>query len=157
MANAFSAGLDEVLNVLDSQPTGNFDPLAAAGTGNFMPEQGMIKAGMEDERFDQIVREAIEDAVTFIDSYVAPVRERASAYYEGSPLGNEEVGRSQIVMREVADVVDSVKPSLMRIFAGGDTVVDYEPVTKEDEEAAAQATDYVNFVFNQDNPGYQIT
>ena len=157
MANAFPAGLDEVLNVLDSQPTGNFDPLAAAGTGNFMPEQGMIKAGMEDERFDQIVREAIEDAVTFIDSYVAPVRERASAYYEGSPLGNEEEGRSQIVMREVADVVDSVKPSLMRIFAGGDTVVDYEPVTKEDEEAAAQATDYVNFVFNQDNPGYQIT
>jgi len=157
MANALPAGLDEVMNVLDSQPTGNFDPLAAAGTGNFMPEQGMIKVGMEDERFDQIVREAIEDAVMFIDSYVAPVRERASAYYEGSPLGNEEEGRSQIVMREVADVVDSVKPSLMRIFAGGDTVVDYEPVTSEDEEAAAQATDYVNFVFNQDNPGYQIT
>ena len=156
MANALPAGLDQAMMAMD-QPTGNFDPLAAAGTGNFQPEQGMIKAGMEDERFDQIVREAIEDAVMFIDSYVSPVREKASAYYEGGPLGNEEEGRSQLVMREVADVVDSVKPSLMRIFAGGDTVVDYEPVTKEDEESAAQATDYVNFVFSQDNPGYQVT
>lgn len=157
MANALPAGVDQFLAMMDSEATGNFDPLAAAGTGNFQPEQGLVKLGMEDERFDQIVREAIEDAVQFIDSYIAPVRERASAYYEGGPLGNEEEGRSALVMREVADVVDSVKPSLMRIFAGGDTVVDYEPVTPEDEEGSAQATDYVNFVFNQDNPGYQIT
>jgi hypothetical protein len=157
MANAFPAGVDEVLAMMDMEPTGNFDPLAAAGTGNFNPSQAIVAAGMEDERFDQIVREAIEDAVMFIDSYIAPEREKASAYYEGSPLGNEEEGRSQLVMREVADVVDSVKPSLMRIFAGGDTVVDYEPVTPDDEEGAAQATDYVNFVFSQDNPGYQVT
>ena len=157
MANALPAGVDQFLAMMDSEATGNFDPLAAAGTGNFQPEQGLVKLGMEDERFDQIVREAIEDAVQFIDSYIAPVRERASAYYDGAPLGNEEEGRSALVMREVADVVDSVKPSLMRIFAGGDTVVDYEPVTPEDEEGSAQATDYVNFVFSQDNPGYQIT
>jgi len=157
MANALSAGLDQALAAMDTQATGNFDPLAAAGTGNFMPEQGMVKAEMEDERFDQIVREAISDAVMFIDSYVAPVRERASAYYEGAPFGDEEEGRSSLVMREVADVVDSVRPSLMRIFAGGDTVVDYEPTGPEDEESASQATDYVNFVFSQDNPGYQVT
>lgn len=157
MANALPAGLDEVLAMMDTEATGNFDPLAAAGTGNFNPSQAIVAAGMEDEQFDQIVRDAIEDAVMFIDSYIAPVRERASAYYEGAPFGNEEEGRSQLVMREVADVVDSVRPSLMRIFAGGDTVVDYEPTGPEDEESAKQATDYVNFVFSQDNPGYQVT
>lgn len=157
MANALPASLDAVLAGMSEEP-GNFDPLVAAGTGNFDPEASIAKAnGMDDERFDQIVRDAIEDAVMFIDSYIAPERERATSYYEGNPLGNEEEGRSQIVCREVADVVDSVRPSLMRIFAGGDTVVDYEPTGPEDEEAAAQATDYVNFVFSQDNAGYQIT
>ena len=154
MANALPASLDAILDGLGE---GNFDPLQAAGTGNFAPEDAIAKAGMEDERFDQIVREAITDAVDFIDSYIAPERETASNYYEGKPLGNEEEGRSQIVCREVADVVDNVRPSLMRIFAGGDTVVDYEPTGPEDEEGSAQATDYVNYVFNQDNPGYQIS
>lgn len=157
MANALPASIDAVLAGMSEEP-GNFDPIVAAGTGNFAPEEAIVKAnGMEDDRFDQIVRDAIEDAVMFIDSYIAPERERATSYYEGNPLGNEEEGRSQIVCREVADVVDSVRPSLMRIFAGGDTVVDYEPVTQEDEEGAAQATDYVNFVFQQDNAGYQVT
>jgi len=156
MANALPASLDAALLAM-GEGEGNRDPLFGAGTGNFAPEEAIMKAGMDDDRFDQIVRDAIEDAVHFIDSYIAPEREVASNYYEGKPLGNEEEGRSQIVCREVADVVDSVRPSLMRIFAGGDTVVDYEPTGPEDEEGAAQATDYVNFVFSQDNPGYQIT
>ena len=156
MANALPASLDAALLAM-GEGEGNRDPLFGAGTGNFAPEEAIMKAGMDDDRFDQIVRDAIEDAVQFIDSYIAPEREVASNYYEGKPLGNEEEGRSQIVCREVADVVDSVRPSLMRIFAGGDTVVDYEPTGPEDEEGSAQATDYVNYVFNQDNPGYQIS
>ena len=134
MANALPASLDAVLAGMSEEP-GNFDPIVAAGTGNFAPEEAIVKAnGMEDDRFDQIVRDAIEDAVMFIDSYIAPEREKATSYYEGNPLGNEEEGRSQIVCREVAGVVDSVRPSLMRIFAGWDTVFDYEPVTQEVEE-----------------------
>lgn len=115
-----------------------------------------VSEGMDEETYEHVVRETIRDAFDYIDNHIAPQRELATKYYNGEPLGNEELGRSQIVSREVADVVDSVRPSLMRIFAGGDTVVDYEPTSQEDEAAAEQATDYVNFVFQQDNNGFQV-
>ena len=155
MANALPASLDAVLAGMSDEP-GNFDPLVAAGTGNFAPEDAIAKAGMDEDTFAQVVREAMRDAFDFIDNHIAPQREQATKYYNGDPLGNEEEGRSKIVAREVADVVDSVRPSLMRIFAGGDTVVDYEPTSSEDEASAEQATDYVNFVFQQDNNGFQV-
>jgi hypothetical protein len=44
----------------------------------------------------------------------------------------------------------------MRIFASGDEVVRFEPVGPEDEAAAAQATDYVNWIWNQQNDGFSI-
>jgi len=44
----------------------------------------------------------------------------------------------------------------MDIFAGSDEVVRFEPVGPDDEEAAAQETDYVNHVFMQQNSGFMV-
>lgn len=84
---------------------------------------------------------------------LATQRQTAEKYYRGDPFGDEVSGRSQVVSRDVAQYVDSQMPSLMRIFASGDEVVLFEPAGPEDEEAAKQATDYVNWVWRQ-NDGF---
>jgi len=68
---------------------------------------------MDEEEFRYRVRQAVEDCATYIDSYIAPEREQAMAYYLGAPFGNEEDGRSQVVMTVVRDTV----LAMLRCFA----------------------------------------
>ena len=83
-------------------------------------------------------------------------RIRADMYYRGEPRGDEIEGRSQVVSRDVAEAVDSMLPSLLRVFAGGDQVVVMEPTRQDAEDDAQQATDYINHIFLQENEGFQV-
>lgn len=76
--------------------------------------------------------------------------------YHGKKYGNEQEGRSQIVTRDVADVIEWIMPSLMKIFTGGDKVVQFEPQGPEDTKMAKQATDYVNYTIMRQNHGFSI-
>ena len=69
---------------------------------------------------------------------LAEQRKEAMEYYLGEPFGNEQEGRSSVVSRDVADTVEWIMPSLMRIFTGGDKVVEFQPTGMEDEPAAKQ-------------------
>ena len=108
----------------------------------------------EDELLTRI-RSEVTDALGYGDT-ISKQREAAMEYYYGLPFGNEVEGRSQFVDSTVADTIEWIKPSLMRIFASGDEMVKFNPVGPEDVESAAQATDYVNYVFIRDNPGWEI-
>ena len=44
----------------------------------------------------------------------------------------------------------------MRVFASGDEMVKFTPHGPEDVAMSEQATDYVNYVFTKDNPGWDI-
>ena len=57
---------------------------------------------------------------------------------------------------DVRDVVQAILPSLMRIFHGGSNVVEFVPIGPEDVPLAKQATDYCNYVFQNDNDGYSV-
>ena len=103
-----------------------------------------------DENLESVVRLAIEDAVDFIDNTMSPRRAEAADYYEGAPLGNEQEGRSQAQTMDVRDTVQSMLPSLIRIFCGSEKVVEYAPRGPEDIEMAKQATDYVNYILEND-------
>lgn len=83
-------------------------------------------------------------------------RSRAIDYYLGRPFGNEVEGRSQIVSKDVSDTIEWIKPSLMNIFAGGEQVCQFDPVGPEDEEAASQETDYVNYVIQKKNGWFSV-
>jgi hypothetical protein len=111
---------------------------------------------MDEEEFRSRIRRAIEDTATYIDSYIAPERERAMSYYLGNAFGNEEDGRSQVVMTEVRDTVLSMLPSLLRIFTGSEKVVEFVPKGPEDIQVAEQMTDLVQYIFQQENPGFRI-
>ena len=111
---------------------------------------------MDKLEFQAIVRGEIESAVNFHDSEYSAERIQALDYYLGKPLGNEVEGRSQVVQTEISDVVESIMPSLMKIFGSGDDFVKFEPRSAEDVEGAKQATDYVNFILNSDNNGFVL-
>ena len=115
------------------------------------------------ERYDlqevqQTFSREYQRARDYIDSEVGPVRAQATRYYLGQPFGNEEVGRSQVISRDVRDTVINYLPSTMRVLFGGEKVVEYVPVRAEDVALAEQATDYVNLVVvRQDNDGFLET
>ena len=97
----------------------------------------------------------ITDALGYGDT-IAEQRNEAMRYYYGELFGNEVEGRSQYVDRTVQDVIEWIKPSLMRVFASGDELVQFVPKKQEDVAMAEQATDYVNYVVRQDNDGWSI-
>lgn len=87
---------------------------------------------------------------------LAEERTDALDRYYGRPYGDEMEGRSSVVMRDVADTIEWIKPSLMKVFCSGDEVVRFDPVGPEDEQQAEQETDYVNHVLQQKNNGFMI-
>ena len=115
----------------------------------------MASKGLTDEQLLARIRGEITDSLGYGDT-IAKQRETAMEYYYGMPFGNEVDGRSQFVDSTVADTIEWIKPSLMRVFASGDEMVKFTPHGPEDVAAADQATDYVNYVFTKDNPGWEV-
>jgi len=111
---------------------------------------------MSEEQLQGVISAEIYDAISFIDDDIGGNRALATEYYYGLPFGNEEDGRSQVVSMDVRDTVQGILPSLMRIFFGPERVVEFAPQGPEDIASAEQATDYVDFIFKRDNPGFKI-
>lgn len=83
-------------------------------------------------------------------------RTKALDYYLGNPMGNEVAGRSQVISRQVWDVVEWLKPQLTDVFCGGDEVVLFSARGPEDVKASEQETDYVNYLVTQRNNWFEI-
>jgi hypothetical protein len=111
---------------------------------------------MSEEQLQGVISAEIYDAISFIDDDIGGNRAMATEYYYGQPFGDEEEGRSQVVSMDVRDTVQGILPSLMRIFFGPERVVEFAPQGPEDVQSAEQATDYVDFIFKRDNPGFKI-
>jgi hypothetical protein len=110
-------------------------------------DEGRLKAILEDE---------IDNAIGYLDSETTQARAKALEYYLRQNYGNEVEGRSQIVTGEVAEAIDGALPQLIRVFTQSDDIVRFEPKSPGDEEGAKQATEYCNWVFYAQNPGFSI-
>ncbi len=102
-----------------------------------------------------IVQDAIAQAVDFVESEITQDRIKAQRYFDGEVDIGFEDGRSSVVATKVRDTVRSVKPSLMRVFMSTARPVEYVPKGPEDTAFAEQATDYIHYVFNQ-NDGFRV-
>ena len=80
---------------------------------------------------------------------------RAMDYYLGKPLGNEEEGRSSVISSDVWDVVEGLAPLVLKPFVSSDDVVRFNAQGPEDEDAASQETDYINYVVTQKNDVFE--
>src|SRR4029077_787409 len=127
-----------------------------------MADRQKIKP-MDNDQVQSAVHELVSDAVTYLEAELSPVRAKATQYNRGDPFGNEETGRSQIILTVVRDVVGAVKPSLIRLFlptSGHLIRYDGRPKTAAEVQNAVQiakqATEFVNsVVLENDNNGYQ--
>lgn len=85
-----------------------------------------LKPKTRDE-LQALVSGAVQDAVDFIESDIAPDRIKAQQYFDGGVDIGQEEGRSKVVATKVRDTIRQVKPSLMRIFLSHEKPVEFVP------------------------------
>ncbi len=100
-----------------------------------------------------ILQAEIDNSIGFIESETVEDRKQSLQAYLRQPYGNEVEGKSSIVTGEVAEAIDGAMPPLMRIFTGSDEIVLANPTGPGDEAGAQQVTDYLNYIFLEDNQG----
>jgi len=118
-----------------------------------------IKASVQEETdmidLVGVIKSEMDDAKDFIHQ-VGAERAESTEYY----LGNEPEGtssmQSEFVSTDVRDSVLFMLPSIMRTFFGTKKIVEFVPKGPEDIEVAQQQTDYINYVIQQKNPGFQV-
>lgn len=111
---------------------------------------------MTEEEILSLVQHEFENAMGHPEGEIALERGKAIEMYESKPLGNEVDGQSSFVVSDVADAVEGVLPSLLRIFTTQDNLVEFIPEGPEDAQAARQQSDYVSWIFFQQNPAFLI-
>jgi hypothetical protein len=131
--------------------------------------------------YQHFIHALITDARDYENSVLAPKRDEAQKFYygllpslgvAGSPYSDtliiedpnatyEEIlgptegpSKSSFVSTDVRDAILTMLPSLVRIFAASENVISLVPRSPADDAMAEQATNYVNYVFWQDNAGF---
>ena len=97
------------------------------------------------------VREDI-DAAEQVAEVEAVDNAETYKYYRAKTMGNEEVGRSQIVSSDVFEAIEWTVPAIMDIFTS-DNMPDFEPEGPEDEDAAIAMTQLVRYQTWRQNDG----
>ena len=120
-----------------------------------MAKKAKSKQMTEDELVS-IIDQEVRNSLGRDDGDLARQRQNSMEAYYGMALGNEVAGRSQIVTRDVLEVVEWAMPELLDVFTSDDVIARFSPNAEQDEDEARQATDYVNHVFFNENDGFQV-
>jgi len=122
----------------------------------------MVQPGQKigDPELLAITDSEMRQAIAYMGGKLSEQRRRNEYYYLGLAKGELAPpsidGRSSVVATDVADTVEWMLPSLLKTFAATDSAVEFAPTQPQDEAAAKQATDVVNYVFHKQNPGFQL-
>ena len=137
------------------------------------------------ETYESYIQDMIRDSVDYESSILAGERNTAQEYYygmlprlDGSDANDrssttivedptatyaeilgydkETANRSTYVSTDVRDAIMLMMPGLIRLFAASENPVFLVPRSPEEVDQAQQATDYVNYVFWNDNSGFLI-
>jgi hypothetical protein len=135
------------------------------------------------DSYDQYIRAMMGDAIDYETAFLQVDRNNAQLYYygmqpwigphtPGSPyigedpnatLGEilnkdneDQPNRSTYVSTDVRDAVMYMLPSLIRLFGASESPVFLVPRSEPESDMAEQGTDYTNYVFWNDNPGFLI-
>ena len=110
---------------------------------------------MTDDDVQGIAKDALDAAISFVESEIAEDRIKSQRYFEGEVDIGQEDGRSKIVATKVRDTIRAIKPSLMRVFLSSENPVEFIPTSQKDVVGAEQATKYAHWKFQQLN-GYRL-
>ena len=115
-----------------------------------------MSSTITNEQLSEVIGRELNAADSWSNGDLADQQSEALDYYYGQPFGDEEEGFSSVVTRDTLKTVEGIMPSLMKVFASGDSFVEFEPTGAEDEAAAQQATDYLNYVFDKRCDGFNV-
>ena len=103
----------------------------------------------------------LSSATTYVGSETQQLRLLALKFVDGEI--DIPARQSSVVSHDVADTLNAIMPSLLRVFTATDQIGVYEPRRQDyvngkdvSEERARQATDYVNYVFLTECRGYSV-
>lgn len=115
----------------------------------------MAKNAHTDAEILALIEEEEQAAYGVNDTELSAARAEAIADYLGDPARFPAPdGRSHVVSFDTQDTIESALPQLLKIFVSGDQVVKFEPRGPEDQQAAEQETDYINYVVMEKNNGF---
>ncbi len=112
--------------------------------------------GMTESELVAFLGNKIHQAMNDEDGDLSDVRQESLNYYLGKAFGNERDGYSSYVSREVLEAIEWAKPSIIRVFTAGDKVVQFDPVTQNDEAQADIETDTINHLLLKQNDGFEV-
>ena len=118
--------------------------------------KGRRGAAMPDDSLLLLLADEVDKAENWANANIRGEQQRNLQYYLGMPLGNEVDGRSQVVSWDVFEVIESAMPSFIEPFFSGDHIGEFQPRGPQDDAYAQQATDVVNYIIKDQNPGYNI-
>jgi hypothetical protein len=102
-----------------------------------------------------VIKSEMDDAKDFIHQ-VGQERAESTEYYLGTePEGTSSL-QSEFISTDVRESVLFMLPSIMRTFFGTKKIVEFIPKGPEDIQLAEQQTDYINYIIQQKNPGFQV-
>ena len=102
-----------------------------------------------------VIKSEMDDAKDFIHQ-VGAERAESTEYYLGTEPEGTSSMQSEFVSTDVRESVLFMLPSIMRTFFGTKKIVEFVPKGPEDIDVAQQQTDYINYVIQQKNPGFQV-
>lgn len=114
---------------------------------------------MSDDDFKQLVARRRDASLDHLTDTRASERREAMQFYRGDNLtlyGNSGDGMSTIVSRDLMEAIESMLPGLIKPFVAGDETARFEPHGPEDEEGAKQATEYINYLFQNHNDAFRV-
>ncbi len=89
-------------------------------------------------------------------SDVTFVQDRDATYEEYNKNDQDTANRSTFVSTDVRDAIMLMLPSLIRLFGASESPIELVPRSAADSDMATQATNFVNYTFWNDNPGFLI-
>ena len=102
-----------------------------------------------------VIKSEMDDAKDFIHQ-VGEERSESTEYYLGSEPEATSTLQSEFISTDVRDTVLFMLPSVMRTFFGTKKVVEFVPNGPEDIPLAEQQTDYINYIVQQKNQGFNV-
>jgi hypothetical protein len=112
---------------------------------------------MDDGELASLLAAHEASSVGYFNSEIADAQARAINYYYGIMDDLPALdGCSSVVDHSVAIMVDNGLAAVLKPFVSAEDVVSFEPRGEEDVEIAKQATEYVNYCIQCDNPGFMI-
>lgn len=116
----------------------------------------MIGEPLDEDQIVDILKREYEAAKDYCEGELRDEQDAALRYFEAESFGNEEEGRSKVVLPDVQEACDYMKISMLAPFVSGDMVVEFEAEQEEDEAGAEDATHAIQYSFMRQQDGYRV-